>query len=186
MRRNNGFTMIELMVVIAIAGALVAIAAPSFTGLLAKKRLEGVFAELVTDLQFARSEAVQRNKKVRITFGTGCYVIHTDGVTNTSCTQTGGATLGTDINGNSVDEIKTVRLETSSMISFNPNNTLTYLMFDSVRGIATWDGTSTASGSINLTSTSRPWVLRVSTNIVGRVQTCSPDGSISGYSSTSC
>lgn len=181
MRSSRGFTLIELMTVIAIVAILLAIAAPSFSGLIEKKRLEGVFTELATDLQFARSEAVQRNANVRITFGTGCYVIHTVGSTETTCTQTSGAALGTG-----AVEIKTVKLDSGSKVSFSPNDSLTYLMFDSVRATASWDGTSTNSGSVNVISSAGSWQLRASITTVGRTQNCSPNGSVGGYPSTSC
>ena len=179
--RSDGFTLIELMVVVAIAAVLAAIAAPSFSSVLAKKRVEGVLTELNTDLQFARSEAVQRNTNVRITFGAGCYVIHTVGSTATSCTQSGGAVLGTD-----AINIKTVLLSVGSTVSFSPNNSMTYLMFDNIRGMATWDGSSTTSGSVNINSSAGTWQLRTSVTAVGRTQTCSPNGSISGYPTTNC
>ena len=99
MPRSNvymrGVTLVELITVVAIMAILLAVAVPSFTGLLSKKRVEGALMVLATDLQYARSEAVQRNASVRMTFGAGCYVIHTVGSTATSCTQSGAATIGT-------------------------------------------------------------------------------------------
>jgi len=187
MLKSRGFTLIELMTVIVIAAILMAIAAPSFKDFLAKKRVEGVLTELATDLQFARSEAVQRNANVRVTFGTGCYVIHTVGSTATSCTQSGGASPGTG-----AVEIKTVKLDAGSTVSFSPNESLTYVMFDSVRAMASWDGTNEQAdgeedtGSINVNSSVGAWQLRASINPMGRTKTCSPDGSVSGYSSTAC
>jgi type IV fimbrial biogenesis protein FimT len=179
--RAHGVTLIELMTVIAIMAILLAVAVPSFSSFLSKRRVENALTELTTDLQFARSEAAQRNVSVRITFGTGCYVVHTVGSTATSCTQAGGASLGTG-----AVEVKTVKLETGSVLSFRPNNTLTYLMFDSVRGMATWDGTGTTSGSVDITSSAGSWQLRASVTPVGRTKACSPNASVAGYSSTSC
>jgi len=177
--RCAGFTMVELMSVVAIVAILLALVAPSFSNYIARKRLEGVFTELVTDIQYARSEAVQRNVSVRVTFGTGCYAIHTVGSTATSCTQAGGVTLGTG-----ATPIKTVQLDTGSALTISPNNSLTYLQFDSVRGMATWDGSGTTSGSVNVASSAGSWQLRASMTPVGRVQTCSPNGSVVGYVST--
>lgn len=171
----RGVTLIELMVVIAIVAVLMMVVVPSFTDFLAKKRVEGVLTELATDLQFARSEAVQRNTSVRVTFGTGCYVIHTVGSTDTSCTQS-TVSIGTD-----ALQIKLVQLEAASTVSFSPNNSLTYLMFDSVRGMATWNGTSTDSGSVDITSSVGSWQLRTSVTAMGRTQICSPNSSITGY-----
>lgn len=148
---------------------------PSFTGFLAKKRVEGTLTELATDLQFARSEAAQSNTSVRVTFGTGCYVIHSVGSTDTSCTQS-TVSIGTD-----ALQIKLVQLDAASTVSFSPNDSLTYLMFDSVRGMATWNGANTASGSVNITSSVGSWQLRTSVTAMGRTQICSPNSSISGY-----
>ena len=88
--------MIELIVVLAVTAILAAIVIPSFSNLLARNRLDGVYTELQTDVQLARTEAVSRNLPVRVTFGVGCYVIHTHptGAGATSCTQGAASTIG--------------------------------------------------------------------------------------------
>jgi type IV fimbrial biogenesis protein FimT len=63
---NTGFTLIELMVTIAIAGILVGIAIPSFTSLIISNRLTTSANELVTALNFARSEAIKRGQQVTV------------------------------------------------------------------------------------------------------------------------
>lgn len=175
----SGFTLVELLVVVAVAAILIALAAPSFSGYIAKKRVEGVFTELATDIQLARSEAVQRNASVRITFGTRCYSIHTIGSSATTCTQAGGVSLGTG-----AVAVKTVLLDAGSALSISPNNSLTYIQFDNIRGMATWNGTGTTAGSVNITTSAGSWQLRASITPVGRTQTCSPNGTVVGYSAT--
>jgi type IV fimbrial biogenesis protein FimT len=177
-RRQRGFTLIELMVVVAIAAIVLTLAAPSFTGYMNKKRVEGVAAELATDIQFARTEAVARNAPVRITFGTGCWVVHTVGSTATTCTQAAGATLGTG-----AVQLKDVQLASNLNTSLSPNSSLTYIAFDAVRAMATTDGTGT-SHSVNVNSSAGAWQLRTVVSSVGRVQVCSPNGSVSGYASS--
>lgn len=177
-RRQPGLTIIELMFVLVVAGVLVAIAIPGFGNLLARTRLEGVMAELQTDLQFARSEAVARNLAVQVTFGPGCYVIHTVGTTATSCTQAAASTIGAG-----AVEIKTTQLQAGSAATFVPQpiaTPLTNIVFDPVRGTAVWDG-GDPEGSVIVSSSAGPWQLRASIGFNGRVQQCSPGGSTQGY-----
>lgn len=62
--RPYGFSLIELMVTIAIVAILITLAAPSFTALINRNRLSGQANELVGSLQLARMEAVRRNARV--------------------------------------------------------------------------------------------------------------------------
>jgi type IV fimbrial biogenesis protein FimT len=62
----KGFTLIELMVTIAIAGVLVGVAIPSFTSVISSSRLNTSTNELITALNLARSEAVKRSQSVTV------------------------------------------------------------------------------------------------------------------------
>jgi type IV fimbrial biogenesis protein FimT len=57
---TKGFTIVELMVTLTVAGVLAAIAAPSFQAFLRSNRLTTVSNDLLADLNFARAEAVKR------------------------------------------------------------------------------------------------------------------------------
>lgn len=61
-----GFTMVELIVTISIAGILMGIAIPSFTSIVRSTRLTTYANELVASLNLARSEAVKRGVQVSI------------------------------------------------------------------------------------------------------------------------
>jgi prepilin-type N-terminal cleavage/methylation domain-containing protein len=185
-RPSRGFTMIELMVAVAIIAVLLAVAAPSFIGYLAKQRVEGVASELGTDLQYARSEAVARNTEVRVTFGTGCYVVHTQptGATATTCSQAEGvdSVMGA-AGGTSAVEIKTTKLRGGGAATIVPADSLTWIEFEPVRGAATWNGTAAGAAAVNVGSNAGSWQLRISVNqAVGRMRTCSPGGTFKGYS----
>lgn len=58
MRKNHGFTLIELMVTIAVLAIITMMAAPSFDEMLNRKRLEANTKELMLVLNQARSQAI--------------------------------------------------------------------------------------------------------------------------------
>lgn len=62
MRKPCGFTLVELVITIAVAAVLMAIAAPSFNSLLAGWRLSSVTNELIAAVHLTRSEAVRLNR----------------------------------------------------------------------------------------------------------------------------
>jgi type IV fimbrial biogenesis protein FimT len=65
-RRARGFTLVELMVTVFIAAILFAIAIPSFRQMIANNRLATQANELIGALNYARSEAITRNRGVRL------------------------------------------------------------------------------------------------------------------------
>lgn len=62
----RGFTLIELMVVVTIAGVLAAFALPSFHQTLVSNRIRSTATELHLSLLAARSEAVKRSADVNV------------------------------------------------------------------------------------------------------------------------
>ncbi|PID61067.1 MAG: hypothetical protein CSB44_08340 [Gammaproteobacteria bacterium] len=64
-RRQSGFSMIELFMVLAIAAILLGLGLPSLRGMLAGSGVTAATNELVFSLQHARSEAVKRAGFVR-------------------------------------------------------------------------------------------------------------------------
>ncbi len=61
---TKGFTLIELMVTVAIAGIILTIGVPSFSQVLKNSRLASNTNSLIATLNLARSEAVKRKVKV--------------------------------------------------------------------------------------------------------------------------
>ena len=80
-RHDRGVTLIELMVVVALVVIVISVAAPSFRRMIDTQRVIGMNAQIVTDMQLARSEAATRGVKVRVTFknsiATTCYTMFT-------------------------------------------------------------------------------------------------------------
>lgn len=63
-RTVTGLTLVELMVVIVVFAILATIGIPSFTNLVANNRATAAANEVLSTLQFARSEAVKRNEDI--------------------------------------------------------------------------------------------------------------------------
>ncbi|MCK7574682.1 MAG: GspH/FimT family pseudopilin [Chromatiales bacterium] len=66
-----GFTLIELVITIAILAILLSIAAPSFTRFTAEQRIRAAATDLQSALLIARSEAVKRRVNMTLSPATG-------------------------------------------------------------------------------------------------------------------
>ncbi len=84
MKNLSGFSLIELMVVIAILAILMALAVPSFQGMIASSNLTGTTNDLIETLARARSDAIRRGNRVTV-------CMSADGA---ACTTTGDWTQG--------------------------------------------------------------------------------------------
>ena len=63
---NKGFTLIEMMITVAIAALLLTTAIPSFQALITNNRLSTQANAFIGALQLARSEAIKRNLNVTV------------------------------------------------------------------------------------------------------------------------
>jgi len=65
-RRQNGFTVLELMIVIAVMAILTVVAVPNFRNAIQNNRITAQTNDLITAFQLARSEAVKRGRPVTV------------------------------------------------------------------------------------------------------------------------
>ncbi len=105
-RQARGFTLLEVMVVVAIIAVLAAIAAPSFTPLIERWRVRNAAEGLQSTLYFARSEGIKR----------GGNVIVMKAANDGSCTNATAATqwgcgwrVFYDINNNNAQDCDTTK-----------------------------------------------------------------------------
>lgn len=70
-RQAKGFTLIEVGIIMAVLGILLAIGVPSYAYLMARSRLRDAGDALANDLRKARAAAVQQNVPVFVSFQSG-------------------------------------------------------------------------------------------------------------------
>jgi type IV fimbrial biogenesis protein FimT len=72
---RSGFTLIEILMTITVAGIVIALAVPSFRYITNSNRIASEINGLLGDLQFARAEAIKEGRSVTVCVsanGTGC------------------------------------------------------------------------------------------------------------------
>ncbi|MBI5719842.1 MAG: prepilin-type N-terminal cleavage/methylation domain-containing protein [Burkholderiales bacterium] len=199
---QRAFTLIEMMVVIALVGIILMLAAPSFNEMIGMQRLRAINDQLATDFQFMRTEAVSRNQFMALLTrnqsaeSMSCYTIlsSTDpaffsgdpvAAANTvraqcNCTNAVGAACS-----GSLRELRTVQIPRSLSIELRFPADQSDLIVDSPvnGGMRIMPSTTlTTQGyefCVEVRRTPRGR-LRTGVGLSGRTSVCSPDGSVPG------
>jgi prepilin-type N-terminal cleavage/methylation domain-containing protein len=190
--RMRGLTIVELMIVVAIIAVIVSLAAPSFKRTIEVQRLRGIHDQVITDLQFARSEAGRSGNyisfRMRAAGGGygGCYIIFSDSSRDLSgpvCDCRLAAGLRCPVGQTVTQEIKTVQLESAYGVRFevDPMTPRGRIAFDPVTGgtiVRPVDGGPIYVEGLNFTTTMDTGrALRGEVVVTGRPSTCAPAGS---------
>ena len=60
----GGYTLVELMIVLALLAIILALAAPGFTTLIERQKISAITADLVAAIRLTRAEAIRRGQRV--------------------------------------------------------------------------------------------------------------------------
>jgi type IV fimbrial biogenesis protein FimT len=146
-KRTAGFTLIELVVSIAIVAVLPAVGVPSLRDMAVSQRVRGAANDLYSDLAFARAEAIKRNAQVSVVREAGGWI---EGWR----VQAAGSDVRT--HGRITDVSYTGAADTA--VTYNPDGRTT------LAGTASFNFSSTSGGVVSMrcvvvTPSGRPAVL---------------------------
>lgn len=119
---NKGFTLIELMVTISIVGIMAAIAVPNFTTFIQNSRIVAQANDLVTSLNYARSEAVKRWQGITVCPGTAAGCSNSANWSNGWVVFVDNDANGVPDNAASVLRVKAETLEGGNTLNGNVNS----------------------------------------------------------------
>jgi len=167
-KHKKGFTLVELMVTVAIVGIIASMAVPSFSKMIERNRLKEAIESLKSDLMFTRTEAIKRsaniNMSIKINGSSWCYGIDVDNNTdNTDANDACDCTIVSPNSGSCI--VKTVAGSQFTGTTLTADRNITFFFR---RG--------SASNTNAILSTSN-YSVKVIVSDIGRVRVCSPDSS---------
>lgn len=175
--RQRGFTLLELLIAIAMLAIVLSLAVPSMRGAAEKRRTIAAAEELYSQLQLARSEAIARSQQIFMTIAGGAnWAV---GVSNDAACDPSdnvpACALPDVTNNNPI----THRFTFNDHPGLSFATTLNQITFQSQRGVA-------SAATIDITSTGDVgYVMRVVVGPLGQVSMCSsnadPGRYVSGY-----
>jgi type IV fimbrial biogenesis protein FimT len=169
---QHGISLIETLSVLFVVSVAIGSALPSLGSLRQKAELAGAAAQVETDVQFARGQAVALNRTVQLTLretnGATCYFVHTGPAANCQCTgqdpSAAACSVGSEL-------LRAVSFAAPGPVQVRSASKS--LTFDPVRG------TVTPTATLRVEARDGKAIHQI-VNLLGRVRSCSPQGVLAG------
>ena len=168
--RQAGVTLVESLLVLAIAAVTLGAVAPGFETARERRHLEGAAAQFETDIHFVRSLALAHNRTLRMNFTAdaagSCYVVHTGAANECSCAGDGTVACADDVRS-----YRSVHFDSTSPVQMRAN--VQSILFDPHQG------TSSPTGTLRITGRGGAAIHAV-VSLMGRVRNCAPAPGLPG------
>jgi len=181
--RFRGFTLVELVIVMAIAAISLALAVPAYQNTIEKRQTTAKAEELAAFLASAQGEAVKMNKLVSValnyTDADNWCVGANEGDAPCDCTET----VTTEADYCSLNEVAAVLgSNTYARSNLSAKSADSTFVFDPIRGTLV-SGDLAAPHGFEVSSDNGNWSLQVGVGATGRVKVCNPDPAkqVSGF-----
>lgn len=160
--KKNGFTLIELMIAIAILGIVISIAVPAFNEIIDRQKLKDGTEQIYSAIQSARTLAKSRSEKIHIDVNTS---------SSDWCIGINAGASGCDCTNSTSCNINRITKADFNTLSIKSGNTISGQYFDPVRSVLGGSG-----GSITVVSKLGKEAT-VNLSVTGDVSHCSAAGS---------
>lgn len=177
-QRLSGFTLVELMVVVAIVAILAVMAAPSYRDMIDRYRLRAATDDLVSVMSNARTNAVKLDRDVNVSFGSTAagWCMGANAAAAPSAGNPAGLASACDctaVTPSCVVDGENLVVPAGKHADVDISGTTSALIFDGNLGLLTPVGSQT----MNLASPSGRYTARVVVRPLGQATVCVPTGS---------
>jgi type IV fimbrial biogenesis protein FimT len=118
MRVQQGFSLVELMVALAVLVILITVAIPSFTSSLQRANTSSLADLLITSLNYAKSEAISRNQRIYLC----ARGVDSDTCLNNAANWNNGWLVKLDSNDDTIRDVQIDIANASILLSDNNGN----------------------------------------------------------------